>query len=376
MEIIYTSITDPNDIQAWSGTNWHIYNSLIQSGLHVKTISNLYSETIISYIKGAYYGRIKRQTFFKVFDTSVLRSFASQVARGLKNSNADIIFSLKWEPIAYLATNIPIVFWHDSTITAHMDLYPKNRVVCKESISNGIKAESLALSKCRLAIFSSAWAANSAIDYYRVNQEKVKVVPFGANLTCNRTLQDIKTRLKKLDFSICRLLFVGNNWEGKGGNFLIEIAKKLINIGIPTQIDVLGCRPDINHPEFVKIHGFISKNSSHGSALIDSFYSKAHFLVLPSRIDAYGIVFAEASSFGVPSLATNVGGIPTVINNGKNGQTFNIEADPGEYCKYIEELWHDRHAYEKLCLSSFTEYAERLNWATSVNKVASLLMNI
>jgi glycosyltransferase involved in cell wall biosynthesis len=47
------------------------------------------------------------------------------------------------------------------------------------------------------------------------------------------------------------------------------------------------------------------------------------------------VVFAEASSFGVPSLATNVGGIPSAVKDGLNGKTFPPDADAEDYCDYV-----------------------------------------
>lgn len=51
------------------------------------------------------------------------------------------------------------------------------------------------------------------------------------------------------------------------------------------------------------------------------------------------MVFAEASSFGVPSLATNVGGIPTAIKDGLNGKTFQLCANAENDCGYVLDLF-------------------------------------
>ena len=49
------------------------------------------------------------------------------------------------------------------------------------------------------------------------------------------------------------------------------------------------------------------------------FYSEADIFVLPSRYEPFGIVFAEAMSFGLPIVATRVGGIPELVEDGENG---------------------------------------------------------
>ena len=101
--------------------------------------------------------------------------------------------------------------------------------------------------------------------------------------------------------------------------------------------------------------------------------TEAHFLILPSRAECAAVVFAEASSFGLPSLGTKVGGIPTVIRDGKNGQTFSLYDNPEAYCDYIQALMSSRQKYNELALSSFREYSERLNWVVAGKKVYELV---
>lgn len=48
-------------------------------------------------------------------------------------------------------------------------------------------------------------------------------------------------------------------------------------------------------------------------------YRRAKVFVLPSHIEAFGIVILEAMAAGTPIVATRVGGIPEVIRNGENG---------------------------------------------------------
>jgi glycosyltransferase involved in cell wall biosynthesis len=52
---------------------------------------------------------------------------------------------------------------------------------------------------------------------------------------------------------------------------------------------------------------------------IREYFYKASLFVLPSEVEAYGIVLLEAMATGLPIVATNVGGIPEVIHHGING---------------------------------------------------------
>ena len=110
----------------------------------------------------------------------------------LTTISSDVVFSPGTIPIAYLRTEKPIVFWKDSTFAGMIDFYSEFSNLCTEIIENKNKMEQLALSKCRLAIYSSKWVASTATQNYDVDPAKVKVVLFGANISCKRNFQDIK----------------------------------------------------------------------------------------------------------------------------------------------------------------------------------------
>ena len=73
-----------------------------------------------------------------------------------------------------------------------IDFYPGWSNLCNETLRDAHGLEQNALSNCRLAIYSSNWAAETAINNYRVDPDKVKVVPFGANVESVRDLNDIR----------------------------------------------------------------------------------------------------------------------------------------------------------------------------------------
>jgi glycosyltransferase involved in cell wall biosynthesis len=75
-----------------------------------------------------------------------------------------------------------------------------------------------------------------------------------------------------------------------------------------------------------------------GVTALNELYAGSHFLILPSRADACPVVFAEASSFGLPSISRDAGGISSAIRNGLNDRVFSIDADVSEYCSYISDL--------------------------------------
>jgi glycosyltransferase involved in cell wall biosynthesis len=374
LRIAYITTYDSSDIHNWSGSGTFIRRTLESSGFQIFPIGNLREINSFFYkVKTFFISRVLRKRYHRIREPKLLKNFASQVEKKLETQDFDVVFCPGTSPITYLQTDKPIVVWLDSTFACGINFYPYYTNLCNETLRKGNQTTQLALSKCKLVIFSSEWAARKTLDSYSIEPEKVKVVPFGANIVCNRDEQDIKNLLKIKNFKVCKLLFLGVDWFRKGGDTAVKVAELLNERNYQTELHIVGCRPEGRVPEFVKQHGFISKTTDEGRLALDKLMSESHFLILPSRAESYGIVFAEASSFGLPSLATNVGGITTAIHDGKNGKTFPLDAEPTLYCDYIEGLLNSKAEYEKLAYSSFKEYKERLNWEVSGKKVKELI---
>jgi glycosyltransferase involved in cell wall biosynthesis len=235
--------------------------------------------------------------------------------------------------------------------------------------------EKLALKKSKLAIYSSDWAAQSAIRDYGADPAKVKVVPFGSNVDSPFTHETIKDAIATRPADRCKLLFLAVDWIRKGGSVAYEVAEKLNQSGLKTELTVVGCQPSIEGslPDFVKALGFISKSTNEGKARIQKLFLESHFLILPTIADCTPIVFCEANSLGVPCLSTTVGGVPTMIRDGFNGQLFAPDGEITDYCDYITNLFANYMDYKNLALSSFYEYESRLNWGVAGQQVKKLL---
>jgi glycosyltransferase involved in cell wall biosynthesis len=378
MKVAYVSSYDAQAVKSWSGIPYYMSRSLMQSFGELNYVGPLpirRSTELKLKLKKGLYKFLCGQQYLQDADQSVLMDIADQANQQLKTVDYDLVFSPVTYTIAYLETKRPIVFWADATFAGLVDYYPYHSNLCYENVLNGMRMEQSALDRCTLALFASDWAAATAIKNYRVNPAKVRVVPFGANVECDRTPEDIAAIVRAKPQNQCNLLFLGVNWHRKGGDLALEVARQLNQSGVKTQLTVIGCDPvsDQPLPDYVKPLGFVSKATAEGRQTIDQAFAEAHFLILPSRAECYGIVFCEAASFGVPSLARNTGGIPTIIRSGINGKLFVPENFVEECCSYIEYLFAHYSQYEMMALSSFSEYQSRLNWAVASKTVQQLL---
>jgi glycosyltransferase involved in cell wall biosynthesis len=386
VKIAYITTYDARSLQGaneWSGTGYYIAQALKNQSILLDYLSPLTAPCGLNGIrrtKRLYHKLVDRQTYQPDAEPLKLRSYARQINKKLNRlpTPVDIVFSATVNPIAYLECSQPIVFWADGTFANIKDFYPMYSNLCKSVIRDWHQMETLALQKSKLAIYSSDWAAESAIRDYGADPAKVKVIPFGSNVDSPFTTETIGAAIAARPRDRCKLLFLGVDWIRKGGNIAFEVAEKLNQSGLPTELTIVGCQPPIDSPipDFVKPLGFISKATPSGQQRISQLLMESHFLILPTLADCTPIVFCEANSLGVPCLSTTVGGVPTMIRNNVNGRLFAPDGDVSEYCDYITNLFKNYASYRQLARSAFDEYESRLNWRVSGQKVKDLLETI
>ncbi|HLS27484.1 MAG TPA: glycosyltransferase family 4 protein [Opitutales bacterium] len=380
MKVTYVTIYDANDVQHWSGSGYHIARALKFQNLDVDLIGPLGSPKVtwpVFKAKGLLYNRILRKRYCRAHDVAFARHYARKIEKSLSQRGAgDIIFSPWSIPIAFLNTDRPIAYWHDATHAGLFDFYPDYTGMCRRSIRDGHLIEHTALKRSCAAIFSSDWAARSAIEDYNADPKKVHVVPFGANLENPPSPGQVGDAIRARSKNTCKLLFIGVDWFRKGGDLALQVAEKLNRIGLRTELTIVGCNPftSENKPPFVRCEGFLSKQNPVHLKRIEQLLAESHFLLVPSLAEAFGIVYCEANAYGVPSLARAVGGVPTVIKDGQNGFLFPVEAEAIDYVQIIERYFQRYENYIDLALSSLNEYQQRLNWQVAGKRVRQILL--
>lgn len=378
MKTAYVTTYDPRDVTKWSGLGYYAAAALERAGLQLDRVGPLqFQEPLGAKLRRVAYTKLLRQGYDPERHPGVARNYARQVDARVAQSDAQCVLSLGTIPVAHCDCAQPIAFWTDATFAGLIDLYPGYERTSQETIRNGNALEQAALDRCAAAIYASEWAAETARAHYTVDPRKIHVVPFGPNRVERDEADHIDRLIASRPASPCRLLFLGLDWDRKGGPLALAVAQNLIDRGVPTELHIAGCDPParVTLPHVVQ-HGLIDKRSESGAARIDALLSAAHFLLLPSRAECFGLVFLEASSMGVPSLAANVGGVPSAVRSGRNGQLFPLEAAASDYADYVVATMADAEAYRRLARSSYAEYREHLTWNRAATEVRAMLAAI
>jgi glycosyltransferase involved in cell wall biosynthesis len=371
VKIAFISVPDPRDPHSWSGIPYAILSELLRTGTEVEVIGPLSRTLRYLYLPYWAASKLTHHTYQADRESLLVSSYAREIERRMRNLRFDAIFSIGTIPIARLNRPEPITFWTDAVWDAMVDYYYQN--VGKRLNAQARSLEQHAIQKAAHAVYSSEWAVESAYSRYQVNCNKLATIPFGPNLEINHGRAEVEAAIARRRSDSCTLLFLGVDWERKGGNAAVDTARLLNQRGLKTELIVAGCKVPGEKPEFVREVGFISKRTREGQAQLAELLRSAHFLILPTSAECSAIVFSESSAFGLPILTTETGGISTYVIQGRNGIRLPLPADAEAYASNILRLFSDRAAYEEMALAGWEEYEQRLNWESSVASLLALI---
>ncbi|HEY4299509.1 MAG TPA: glycosyltransferase family 4 protein [Candidatus Didemnitutus sp.] len=293
-----------------------------------------------------------------------LDGLASEFARRTGGQHHDLVFSAGSEAVSHLRCQIPVTFCADATFANLVDYYWDFTGLSEEYLRDGHAQETAALTRSRLSVFPSEWAARSAIDFYGADPATVAVISFGANMGSQNQRSSVAAWIDQRSSEEIRLLFVGRHWERKGGDVVVATAISLVSHGHRVVVDVVGCDVPAEYRDlpFVRRHGLLHQRHAAEMEMLNRLYSQAHFVFVPSRAEAYGFTFAESNAYGVPAISCRTGGISAIIRDGHNGLLFGLEARPAEYADAIVAVFSDQGRYRSMCHQAFNEFEQRLNW--------------
>lgn len=364
MKIGIITVEDLNDKKAWSGIIYKIYRQLC----------SLYGEENIVHLHtkvdwiGRFYIFIYKciahifDRDYSSMDCFVSKRLATSVRETIALKEVKVIFAPAGAmDIAYLTTEKPIIYYSDATFKLLYGYYPLNNLFqCK--YIEALYVEKKAMEKADILLYASHWAKQSAVIDYDIPPSKSFVVQFGANIEDKDIKFRKRTFLSKKEK--VKFLFLGVDWERKGGIVAVDCCISMMKKGFDVELHVVGIPQlplEYNKYDFLINHGFLNKNKREDYLLLISIIDKCDILLLPTKAECAGIVFAEASAFGLPIFTYDTGGVADYVINGVNGYRLPINHKGKDFADKIYTLLMEGKM-EKLSIGGRRLYEERLNW--------------
>lgn len=361
MNIAFLSSSDPTSIRSWSGTLYYICQSLKKDHRVTWLGRREYAEVVR-------FHQANGQPDADFCAEQYAPLFGKMLSDALKEDFYDVVVCRDYFFLAYLVTDLPVLYIGDTNFRL---FNPYMGITDPEFIRVAEDLEQRSVDKATHLVFSSGWVRESAMRDYQAAPDKISVIEFGANLdrvpACPGEQED----------ETCHLLFIGTNWEMKGGPKVLETYRELQQAGVDCTLSIVGSVPPqaIDDPH-IRVYPFIDKSTEEGQALFEQLFAKARFLVAPTRFECFGIVYCEAAAYGIPVLTSDVGGVSQVVREGENGFLFPVDAPASDYAARIRQLLEDPTTYRQLREQSRTHFEQRLNWDTWREKMNALLVRL
>lgn len=359
---------DIADVRTLSGSPWFMAKALRD---YVGEIQYLSPETSLLVRGVEQGGRILNRVSFSLLKRrfpadhshALSKVLAAKFEPKVAVSGCDVIFAPNASAeIAYMATRIPIVYLSDLNWADIVDYYPGCSQFFDFAYKDADAIDAAAIAKAQAVIYSSEWAAQTAMRHYGADPQKVFSIPYGANFSS----EDVPSRQEALRHTLdegITLLWVGVDWDRKGGAIAHECLLALLERGVDAKLVVCGCIPptSFRHPK-LEIVPFLNKLDQGQRKRLTQLFLRANFFLFPTIAEAFGIVLCEASAHGVPSLVRDTGGVRDAVTDGENGYLLPPTSSGSDYAKKILEITQDPQRYLRLVISCRDAYEVRLNW--------------
>jgi glycosyltransferase involved in cell wall biosynthesis len=217
----------------------------------------------------------------------------------------------------------------------------------------------------------SEYLRQSFINDFGVPESKVVTIGAGINLKAIPEVREQK------DYSTEQILFVGADFDWKGGHQLLEAFRRVHSKRPNATLHIVGP----HHREAlgqlgngVVFHGFLDQRDPIQVGILQQLFSDAALFVMPSLYEPFGIAPLEAMAYQVPCILTNCWAFPEMVEPGVNGELV----EPGDLESLAERIHYllDRPDLLRQYGARGREIAmQRYTWDSVVSKLRNALVS-
>ena len=276
---------------------------------------------------------------------------------------------------------------HEMNIPLIMTFHTLERVKAEtfEGESEERAAQEASIFACADAVLASCDVeAEQIVRFYNADPSRVHVVPLGVeHAFFSPGHKPQARRALGIDSDATLLLFVGRLQALKGVDLALETLIEMRNRGENAMLSIIGgpSGPD-GKIALNELHNRVSEAGVIGNVmfvapqshqLLSSWMRAADVTLVPSRAESFGLVALESSACGTPVVASNVGGLKTLIEPGENG--FLIDSrDPKVWADYVAKATSTEDVMKMS--SSAVLLARKYTWRSAAQSLAFLTEEI
>lgn len=242
------------------------------------------------------------------------RRRAAALRRRLDRVRPDAVLAVAAsQDVAFLGGGWPVVQVSDTSFRAIADLYPSYANLHPWSRRQADQVSARSAARVGHTLAASSWARDVLVRDDGIDGGRITVAPFGPAISPPDQMPSHP------DTGPLRVLSVVSDWHRKGGDRVLAVAEQLRLAGADVDFTVVGDVPVV--PDGVRTPGRVSREE------LGRLYASHDVLLEPARANAAGVTLTDAAWFGLPALATDVGGVRTIVVDGETGVLVRDDAD-------------------------------------------------
>lgn len=349
---------DPLDVLTWSGTPFHMIEALRKEFDIVETIRRPWPGWFTFLRKAS--RRLSNGKVDVYWWPFFSRIAGARTIDTITKAKADAAFVVAASPLGAELTKLTrVAYVSDATFSLMEDYNLGIRRLGSPLKRWARDSESQCITGAVASFLPSDWARDSAIRDHGGDAKNVFTVPWGSNMPVPDSIPPEQRSRDQW-----RLLFVGTDWVGKGGEIALETIAEMRRRGHDVHLDIVGSSPpEPRQIEGITFHGFLDKRKPADREKLHQLFRSAHAFFLPTRSEALGIVFAEAASYGLPSVTYRTGGISAMVAEGQTGVLLEEGSPPIAFADALIGLLGDWDTYLRMAHAAPKRSEEVLNWA-------------
>lgn len=150
--------------------------------------------------------------------------------------------------------------------------------------------------------------------------------------------------------------------------------------GLDFVLDVVGSLAAVRYVRAIHrqisragLEGRVRFHGERSGGELDALFRRAQLFALPSDREAYSLACLEALGFGLPILATSVGGLAEMVTSGREGLLL-PPGDTAAWAEALRGLGGDRGALEDWAAAALARYQAHLTWREAAAAVEAFIV--
>jgi D-inositol-3-phosphate glycosyltransferase len=242
------------------------------------------------------------------------------------------------------------------------------------------EAEAAIMACSEVVLASCSVEASQLVDLYGVDPERIRIVPPGVDHAFFAPGHRPQARRAVgLPSDGPLLAFVGRIQPLKGADIALKVLERLRDRFADASLVVVGGPSGPHGPAHLDgLHRYVAERGLSAKVrfvapqpheLLSTYYRAADVCLVPSRSESFGLVALEAAACGTPVVASAVGGLTTLVEDGWTG--FLVEGhDVDGFADAVAKLVDDPSQSCELAANA-VERARSFTWAHAASLLRS-----